>query len=428
VAPATPVGVQVPAAVRASGSLRDVIDREAPAWLAQLYRTSGYRLLWVERGRLRPDAERLVGQLERAADDGLDPAAYDPGTLTRMIAAARSGEAAEVARAELALSKAASAYLADLHRPAAGAALAFRDPALPPALDAPRTALARVFAARNTAAGLAAAQRMHPIYEALRAELARRGETDPLRPLILANLDRARLLPASGRHVVVDAAAQRLWLYEAGQVVDTMNVVVGTQRDPTPVMAGLMRYASYRPYWNVPVDVVRDEVAPRVLREGPSYLERQEMEVLSDWTAEAYVVDPLAVDWAGVAAGLTQLRVRQRPGDGNILGQVKLMLPNRLGIYLHDTPNKQLFERTQRTLSHGCIRLEDAQRLARRLIGPDADHPPPGDDARVDLPEPVPVYILYLTAAVEGGQVVRRRDIYRRDAALRAELGLARGA
>jgi murein L,D-transpeptidase YcbB/YkuD len=430
VAPAAPIGVQVPAAVRASGSLRAVIDREAPAWLAQLYRANGYRLLWAARGQLRPDAQRLVGLLEQASDDGLDPTAYDPAGLKRRLAAARSGEAADVARAELALSIAMSAYLSDLHRPPAGATLAFRDPDLPPALDTPRVALSRVFAAQSTATGLAAAQRMHPVYEALRDELARRGAADPLRPLIQANMDRARALPGSpqGRHVVVDAAAQRLWLYEDGQVIDTMKVVVGTPRDPTPVMAGLMRYASYRPYWNVPVDIVRDEIAPRVLSEGPSYLERQEMEVLSDWTADAYVVDPVSVDWPSVAVGTTQLRVRRRPGDGNILGQVKLMLPNRLGIYLHDTPNKQLFERTQRTLSHGCIRLEDAQRLARRLIGPGADHPPPGDDARVDLPEPVPVYIVYLTAAVENGQVVRRRDIYRRDAALRAELGLARGA
>jgi L,D-transpeptidase YcbB len=408
--------------------VRAIVDREAPAWLADLYRANGYRLLWVARGQLRPEAQRFLGRLERAADDGLDPAAYDLPSLKRAIATAQTGEAADLARAELALSGAASTYLSDLHRPAA--ALAFRDPGLPPALDTPRTALSRVFAARDTAAGLAAAQRMHPIYETLRDELARRGAADPLRPLIQANMDRARALPGSprGRHVVVDAAAQRLWLYEDGQVIDTMKVVVGTPRDPTPVMAGLMRYASYRPYWNVPVDIVRDEIAPRVLSEGPSYLERQEMEVLSDWTADAHVVDPASVDWPSVAVGATQLRVRRRPGDGNILGQVKLMLPNRLGIYLHDTPNKQLFERTQRTLSHGCIRLEDAQRLARRLIGPGADHPPPGDDARVDLPEPVPVYIVYLTAAVENGQVVRRRDIYGRDDTLRAELGFARGA
>lgn len=419
-APAAPVGVQVPAAVRASGALRAVIDREASAPLAELYRANGYRLLWVERGQLRPEAQGFVAQLERAAADGLDPAAYDPQGLRRRIAAARSGEAADLARAELALSTAASAYLSDLHRPAT--ALAFRDPELPPALDAPGAALSRLFAAKSAAAGLAAAGRMHPIYQGLRDELAGRGDTDPLRPLILANMDRARVLPASGRHIVVDAAGQRLWLYEDGQVVDTMKVVVGTPRDPTPVMAGLMRYASYQPYWNVPVDVVRDEIAPRVLRDGAGYLERQDMEVLSDWTADAYVVDPASVDWAGAAAGLTQLRVRQRPGDENILGQVKLMLPNHLGIYLHDTPNKQVFERTRRTLSHGCIRLEDAQRLARRLIGPDAHSPPTGDDARVDLPTPVPVYIVYLTAAVEEGRLTRRRDIYGRDAPLLAEL------
>jgi murein L,D-transpeptidase YcbB/YkuD len=152
------------------------------------------------------------------------------------------------------------------------------------------------------------------------------------------------------------------------------------------------------------------------------------MEVLSDWTPQASLLDPASVDWSAVATGHRTLRVRRRPGEANILGQVKLMLPNRLGIYLHDTPGKQLFERDQRTLSHGCIRLEDAQRLARRLIGPAADHPPAGDDARLDLPRPVPVYVVYFTLAPEAGGLERRRDIYGRDAALIAELQRRRAA
>jgi len=427
VAPAAPTSLLSgpPAAVRPVDPLRAALVREAPAEIAEGYRRHGYRLLWVRAGRIRPEAHDLVVRIGRAADDGLRPEAYGPDALRAAMAAAASGEPADLARAEIALSRIAAAYVVDLHRPSPQAQMAFWDPALTPPPATPAAALAGIFEH-----GLEAAARMHPIYEGLRAELVRRDEDDPMRPLILANMDRARALPAApgARHVVVDAAAQRLWLYEDGEVADTMKVVVGTRRDPTPPLAGLIRYANYQPYWNVPVDIVRDEIAPRVLREGVAYLDSQEMEVLSDWTPEAYVLDPASVDWSAVAIGDRTLRVRRRPGEANILGQVKLMLPNRLGIYLHDTPGKQLFERDQRTLSHGCIRLEDAQRLARRLIGPDADHPPPGDDARLDLPRPVPVYVVYFTLMPEPGGLERRRDIYGRDAALIAELRRGRAA
>lgn len=374
----------------------------------------------MDHGRLRPDARAVLARLAEARDDGLQPSGYDILHLEHAIAAAASGAPTDLARAELALTEAAATYLLDLHTPSAGAAFAFRDPALPTPPTTRRAALDDLFRQ-----GFAGAARMHPIYEALRAELARRDADDPLRPLLRANLERARALPADPgrRHVIVDAAAQRLWLYEDRRPVDSMKVVVGTRRDPTPTMAGLIRYANYQPYWNVPVDVVREEIAPHVLREGTGYLARQDMEVLSDWSAEAQVVDPASVDWPAVAAGGQDLRVRRRPGEENILGRVKLMLPNRLGIYLHDTPGKGAFARTQRALSHGCIRLEDAERLARRLIGPAADNPPPGDDARVDLPEPVPVYVVYFTALPEGGRIARRPDIYGRDAALIAQLG-----
>jgi murein L,D-transpeptidase YcbB/YkuD len=202
-----------------------------------------------------------------------------------------------------------------------------------------------------------------------------------------------------------------------------MRVIVGTHNAQTPVMAGLIRYAKFRPYWNVPPDIVRDEIAPAVIREGASYLRRHDLEILSDWTPAARRVDPADVDWNAVAAGDVVLRMRRLPGPGNVLGQVKLMLPNPLGIYLHDTPNKAPFATANRTLSHGCIRLEDARRLTRELFGSVADNPPPGDDVRVDLREPVPVYVVYFTLAPTADGLERRRDIYDRDAPLLAELG-----
>lgn len=402
----------------------------APPEVAAFYRAHRYRPLWVTHGRVRDDAEAVVAMIEAAPADGLDPTAYGARSLKTALANARSGNPRALARAELALSTAYAIYLSDLHRPPAGAQMEFRDPALPPSGITPRNALETLRAAGDPAQAMAAALRMHPIYEQLRAQLAARraefhGGPDPLEPLILANMARARALPADpgDQYVLVDAAAQRLWLYERGQPVDSMRVIVGTRDGQTPPMAGLMRYAKFRPYWNIPEDIVRDEIAPVVLRQGVGYLATKNLQILSGWSPNAQVVDPGKVDWKAVASGATPLRMRRLPGDMNVLGQVKLMLPNPLGIYLHDTPNKQPFGWPQRTLSHGCIRLEDAMRLTRRLIGPAADSPPPGDDVRVDLPRPVPVYVVYFTVAPGPGGLEQRPDIYVRDPPLIAALG-----
>jgi murein L,D-transpeptidase YcbB/YkuD len=242
--------------------------------------------------------------------------------------------------------------------------------------------------------------------------------------LIRLNMERARALPANpnGRHIVVDAGAARLWLYENGRPVDTMKVIVGKPGQPTPMFAGLMRFVAINPYWNVPPDLVRDNIAPRVL-EDPSYLERSHYEALSDWTANARKLDPDEVDWHAVASGQRTLRVRQLPGAGNAMGKMKFMFPNEYGVYLHDTPDRHLFKDDERRFSSGCVRLEDAQRLAKWLFGRPLDVPAGGTEQHVNLANPVPVYITYLTAAPTETGIAFRADAYDRDAAQLAEWG-----
>jgi murein L,D-transpeptidase YcbB/YkuD len=189
-------------------------------------------------------------------------------------------------------------------------------------------------------------------------------------------------------------------------------------------MAGLIRYAVLRPYWNVPPDLVRKTIARQVLRQGVGYLESQNMEVLADGSPDAAVLDPATVDWPAVAAGRAVLRLRQRPGEQNMMGQIKFMFPNRLGVYLHDTPFKALFAGARRAESAGCVRLADAARLAQRLA-PEAARQlgaagPP--EHRVDLPEPIAVYIVYFTAGPDPDGLHLREDIYGRDAALLAQI------
>lgn len=236
--------------------------------------------------------------------------------------------------------------------------------------------------------------------------------------LILDNLERARTLPPvfARRFVLVNVAARELQVYEDGQPRHRMRVIVGTREDPTPSMVGLIRYLIFNPYWNIPVDIVRTSVAPAVLRQGPGYLKASRYQVLSDWSESPVELDPRTVDWEAVSKGWQELRVRQLPRGDNMMGRIKFASPNELGIYLHDTPNKQHFNEEQRLLSAGCVRLEMAETLARWLMG--GQLPDPGalkDDQEAYLDEPTPLYIAYLTAAPGPSGVTFHPDVYGRD-------------
>jgi len=237
------------------------------------------------------------------------------------------------------------------------------------------------------------------------------------RDLLRLNLERARALPAQlgRRYVLVDAAAARLWMYEDGEAVGSMRVVVGKPSEPTPMMAGNIRYVTLNPYWNVPPDLVRARIAPGAVAEGPGLLRNLRYEVLSDWSDNATRVDPAKIDWRAVAAGRSEVRVRQLPGPGNAMGRMKFMFPNQLGIYLHDTPDRSLLREEGRLFSAGCVRLEDAPRLARWLFGQPPRARGNTPEQQVNLPEPVPVYITYLTVAPEPQGVALREDVYNRD-------------
>jgi len=243
---------------------------------------------------------------------------------------------------------------------------------------------------------------------------------------ILLNMERARRLPAPGtanaaRYILVDAAAARLWMYENGRAVGSMKVVVGTPLSATPMMAALMRYANVNPYWNIPPDLVRKAVAPNVIANSVKYLADKRYEVLDTWEDDAKVIDPSTVDWKAVAAGTQELRVRQLPGGANFMGEIKFMLPNHYGIYLHDTPAKTLFGQDERHLSNGCVRLEDARGLARWVFGDMPEASSPDAEQRVELKQPIPVYITYLTAGIApDGKLAFAPDTYGRDGQLLA--------
>jgi len=231
---------------------------------------------------------------------------------------------------------------------------------------------------------------------------------------IAVNMERAYRLPKTGafrRYVIVDSGAAEVHLVERDRVRDSMRAIVGSPKHETPIMAVLMRNARVDPYWNVPPDMIRNFTAPRVLKQGVSYLKNFHYEVLSDWTVNARILDPADVDWRRVARGKSNIRVRQLPGPWNSMGQMKFEMPNDYGIYLHDTPRKDLFAQEDRWISNGCVRLEDYERFASWFFR-DLPEGRSGREEVVNLPEPVPVFMTYLTVEPRSDGIRFRADPY----------------
>ena len=234
---------------------------------------------------------------------------------------------------------------------------------------------------------------------------------------VAVNMERAFRLPRTGtfrRYALVDAGAAEVYLVERDRIADGMRVIVGSPEHETPMMAVLMRDVRVNPYWNVPGEMARTFTAPRVLNQGLSYLTDFHYEVLSDWTADARTVDPAKIDWKKVAAGKSDIRVRQLPGPWNSMGAMKFEMPNDYGIYLHDTPKKGLFAERNRWISNGCIRLEDYRRFASWFFG-DVPEGRSGTEELVELPEPAPVFMTYFTVAPWGDGLQFRPDPYKFD-------------
>jgi murein L,D-transpeptidase YcbB/YkuD len=242
------------------------------------------------------------------------------------------------------------------------------------------------------------------------------------------NMERLRWLSGNlgQRYIEVNIADYTLNVVEANRNILRMKVVVGKPFWHTPVFSETMRYLVLNPEWNVPKSIALEEVIPKI-QKNPGYLGRENMKVLRGWGGEEEKIDPATIQWADMNRETFRYRFRQDPGPRNPLGTIKFMFPNRFGVYLHDTPSKRLFERSVRSFSHGCIRLEKPLDLAEYVMKKDpkwtreriVSEIKKGEKKEVRLPEPVTVHILYLTAWVdEDGLLHFRDDIYGRDAKL----------
>ena len=241
------------------------------------------------------------------------------------------------------------------------------------------------------------------------------------------NMERLRWLPDTLRDselIVVNIANYRLDYLSKGDTLFTGKVIVGKQYHASPIFSAPMRYIVFSPYWNVPASISRNELIPSI-RKNPAYLSRKNMEVV---THSGKLVDPSTVNWSSKSF---PYMIRQKPGGDNSLGLVKFMFPNKHSVYLHDTPSKSLFEREDRALSHGCIRLQHPEKLAKLLLG---DIPGWTDEKIqtsmhqtkeqiVNLNREIPVVLIYLTFWADSkGQGHFRPDIYDRDKEILAAL------
>ncbi len=383
------------------------------------------RQVWVRDGRIDPAAHTLLDLVKSAEIEGLDPAQFAVDDLAAAIARAeQEATPAALAGAELALSRTFTAYVA-ASSGAAEAPMIYEHYVLRPVAPTAYTVLQGAAGAPSLDEYLRAMPWMHPLYAQLRQGLQADPNGVSLQRVAAANFDRVRALPAPpwSRHVVIDAASARLWMYEGGRPVDSMKVVVGKADTQTPLMAGYIRYATLNPYWNVPSNLVQKTIAKNVLAQGVRYLKGR-YEVVTDYGPDAEVLDPTTINWRDVANGTLEVKVRQKPSATNAMGDVKFEFPNPQGIYLHDTPDMNLMAKPERQFSNGCVRLEDAERLGRWLFGGTMPQAGTAPEQRVDLPEPVPVFITYLTVRPEGDHVALGPDPYGHDGARLAASGL----
>jgi murein L,D-transpeptidase YcbB/YkuD len=241
-------------------------------------------------------------------------------------------------------------------------------------------------------------------------------------------LERMRWLPESGagRAMAINVPSFQLWAFadarDTGTATLSMPVIVGRAvRHETPVFIGEMRAVEFSPYWNVPRNILRNETLPR-LAQDPGYLQREDMELVST-RGDGRVLT--RIDAAGLEAlRAGELRVRQRPGPKNALGGVKFVLPNTMEVYLHATPARELFERTRRDFSHGCIRVRDPAALAAFVLQGKPEWTAEaieaamasGRNRTVPLDAAIPVVVFYTTAIVDSaGRAIFLPDVYGHD-------------
>jgi murein L,D-transpeptidase YcbB/YkuD len=350
----------------------------------------------------RATATELLGYVERIGSHGLEPADYAPEKLGWAI---RVGNEAELERQATESFGLLARDLANGHvRPAQRRRFHVATPPIEPGQIA--LLIDRAIALGDVAEVLDGLAPQNAQYRGLRVALAELPvDADEQRRKLEASLERWRWMPRElgERHLLVNIPEYRVHLLEDGKETALHRVIVGKASTPTPQFSAQVTGVIFNPPWNVPQSIVAESVGSLV-RNNPA-------------TARAR-----GYTWSSSGGAL---RVTQQPGPQNALGQMKLDMPNPFTVYLHDTPSKTLFDREQRTLSHGCIRTDKPFDLATLLLEgvwtrQAIDEAVAGrQTVRIALERPLPVYVVYMPAFVEAdGTVAYFGDPYALDAAV----------
>lgn len=343
--------------------------------------------------RWSADAARdLIAAIGDASKEGLTPADYDPAAI-RTAMANGEGETLDRAADTAAMALASDYLLGRVRDKSAYDWHIERSAYEAQALNAGLEKAAATGHVRSWLAGLLPSSDQ---YVALRRALADAGDPAEI-ARIRANMERWRWMPRQmgDDYIFVNVPTYKLQVVRDGVSEASYDVVVGAPKTPTPALAVPAERVVVNPWWTLP---------PSVLAEGKRYS-----------AAKGYT-------YTRAASG--KMMVRQKPGPMNALGRVKIDMPNAHAIYLHDTPAKAAFDRKDRALSHGCIRVRDIDQLAAELESDGrVEEALAGASTRtIGLSQPVPVYIVYMTAEVSDRNVKPLADIYRRDARLIADL------
>ena len=245
-------------------------------------------------------------------------------------------------------------------------------------------------------------------------------------------MERLRWLPRDlgERRVFINQPAFKVTYTQPGRDPLSMRVVVGKKSNQTNFFYDRIKTVEYNPYWGVPYSIIVNEMIPK-LNNNPYYLDDSGYEVT---TVNGRQVSSASVDWRAVAAKKQIINVRQLPGRSNALGKLKILFPNKHHIYMHDTPAKSLFQRTDRAFSHGCVRLQDPQAMAAAVLGKDKtyveDRIAQGKNESEAVSADIPVYVAYFTAWPDAktGVVKYYADVYDRDMYLNRAIEATRRA
>jgi L,D-transpeptidase YcbB len=419
-------------------------DREDRAALAAFYAARQHGPLWVSAAGLTPAAHAVITELRRADDWGLEASAFQLPKLSPSPGSELSP--AQGAQWESALSLAVLKYARHARGSRADPATLSKFLDRKPPLLEPQQVMEAIAKADAPDAYLRSLHPQHPQFELLRQKyLALRGGPIPaadrngasgatksaqakppaVTPAagdarkLLVNLEEWRWMPDTlgDFYIWVNIPEFTLRVVKGGNVIHAERVVVGKPDTPTPVFSQNLEQIIFHPSWGVPESIKRQDVLPSLIRGSTRIFTFYHLRIQRGGRD----IDPASIDWS--SADIRNFHVYQPPGENNVLGNIKFRFPNKHDVYMHDTPQRHLFNAEVRAFSHGCMRVRHPEQLAQVVLAEDQGWPAnrtaaaigPGgvQNNQINIEHTIPVHITYFTAAVDAdGKLKLFADIY----------------